>query len=81
MGVFALGDDTGRRHFIRSIFAKALSIAWAETKKRVEGERRLAAAMAAHMAIVAEKSKPKLTGPAAVARVAEIENELRVIEF
>lgn len=80
-GVFALGDETGHRHFIRSIFAKALSVAWAEAKKRADTERRLAAAMTDHMAMIAALSNPKLTGSAAKVRIAEIENELRVIEF
>jgi hypothetical protein len=81
MGVFAAGDETGHRHFILSIFATALSISWAEAKKRADTERRLAAAIAEHVAIVAEISAPKFTGPAAVARIAAIENELRVIEY
>ena len=33
LGVFAAGDETGNRHFIRSIFARQLRNAWADAKK------------------------------------------------
>ena len=33
LGVFAAGDETGNRHFIRTIFARQLRNAWADAKK------------------------------------------------
>ena len=33
LGVFAAGDESGNRHFIRSIFARQLRNAWADAKK------------------------------------------------
>jgi hypothetical protein len=56
LGVFAAGDETGNRHFIRSIFARQLRNAWADAKKADQcAQHALEADEAAHRFLDAQR--------------------------
>lgn len=77
VGIFAKGDETGRRAFLRPLFVKMLRRAWDEAKKAaatvaafLKAQNRVQAAAVAQMGPMARS-----------ARIASIRDELQVLDY
>lgn len=86
LGVFAAGDENGRR-FIRAIFAKALTAAWAEAKAKAADAIRAQEAEEIARRFVAAQHRSRVAVCAAwtpqqrSARIAAIRDELAHLDY
>ncbi len=86
VGVFAAGDENGKRRFVRSLFARCLRRAWADAKAEARSANsREVARLAAELQTKIDASKRDLAArmdpQARSARIASIRDELRMLDY
>lgn len=87
LGVFAAGDDTGHRCFLRAIFAKALAAAWAEAKKALDAscrrqrEQELARQLVERLHATRAARIAMMTTQERAARLSGVKDELELLDY
>lgn len=86
VGVFAAGDENGKRVFVRALFARCLRRAWddAKTEARSANTReaaRLAGALNAKIATSQRDLAARMAPEARSARISAIRDELQVLDY
>lgn len=86
LGVFAAGDDNGKRVFVRSLFARCLRRAWDDAKAgaRSAASReaaRLAAALNVRIAASQRDLAARMEPEARSARIAALRDEMATLDY
>lgn len=81
VGYYAKGDETGRRMFLRFLFAKTLRRAWDEAKRAAKSTVDTAAAFLAAQARVQAATVAAMDPMARSARIVAIRDELTVLDY